>query len=53
MWRGESDQAPKWHERAFLQRDPGITWLKIYPEFRSLRGDPRYEALLRKMNLRE
>ncbi len=52
-WRGEKDQALEWLERAYVQRDPGITWLKIDFDFRSLRGDPRYKAVLRKMNLPE
>jgi TolB-like protein len=52
-WRGEKDQAFEWAERAYEQRDDGITWLKIDNYFRSLRGDPRYKALLRKMNLPE
>jgi hypothetical protein len=34
-------------------RDDGLPWLKIDPGLRSLRGDPRYKALLRKMNLPE
>jgi hypothetical protein len=52
-WRGEKDQALEWPERAYVHRDVGITWLKIDPDFRSLRGDPRYKALLHKMNLPE
>jgi len=50
-WRGEKNQAFEWAERACAQRDTGITWFKIDPGFRSLRADPRYKALLRKMNL--
>ena len=52
-WRGEKDKAFEWAERAYVQRDPGLPWLKIIPEFRSLHGDPRYKALVRKMNLPE
>jgi serine/threonine-protein kinase len=52
-WRGEKDQAFQWAERAVKTRDAGLTWIKIDPDFRSLRGDPRYKALLRKMNLPE
>jgi TolB-like protein/DNA-binding winged helix-turn-helix (wHTH) protein/Flp pilus assembly protein TadD len=52
-WRGERDHAFEWAERAYVQRDIGITWLKIDTDFRSLRGDVRYKALLRKMNLPE
>jgi len=50
-WRGEKDQAFEWLERAYEQRDPGLTWIKIEPDFRNLQGDLRYKALLRKMNL--
>jgi adenylate cyclase len=52
-WRGEKDQAFEWLERAYAHRDPGLTWIKIDPIFRTLRGDPRYKALLHKMNLSE
>jgi len=52
-WRGEKEQAFEWLERAYVERDMGLTWLKIDTNFRSLRGDPRYNALLRKMNLPE
>lgn len=52
-WRGETDKAFQWAERAVKTRDAGITWLKIDTDFRSLRGDARYKALLRKMNLPE
>jgi hypothetical protein len=40
-------------ERAYERRDDGIPWLKIDPGFNRLRGDPRYKALLRKLNLPE
>jgi serine/threonine protein kinase/Flp pilus assembly protein TadD len=52
-WRGEKDQAFKWAERAYAQRDAGLAWIKIDPVFRSLRNDHRYKALLHKMNLPE
>jgi predicted ATPase len=52
-WRGEKDKAFQWAERAVKTRDAGITWLKIATDFRGLRGDPRYKALLREMNLPE
>jgi TolB-like protein/DNA-binding winged helix-turn-helix (wHTH) protein len=50
-WRGEKDQAFEWAGRAYVQRDTGFTWIKIDSNFRNLRGDPRYKALLKKMNL--
>jgi hypothetical protein len=50
-WRGEKDSALQWLERARLQRDGGLTTLKLDPFMRSLRGDARYAEFLRKMNL--
>jgi len=52
-WRGEKDQAFEWLERAYEVRDDGLPWLKIDTGLRSLRDDPRYKALLLKMNLPE
>jgi len=52
-WRGEKDRAFEWLERAYEVRDDGLPWLKIDAGLRSLRGDPRYKAVLRKMNLPE
>jgi TolB-like protein/DNA-binding winged helix-turn-helix (wHTH) protein len=52
-WRGENDQALEWFERAYEQRDSSITWIKIYNGDRTLRDDPRFGTLLRKMNLPE
>jgi serine/threonine-protein kinase len=50
-WRGEKDRAFEWLERAVKQRDGGLVNVKVDPLLRNLRGDPRYAALLKKMNL--
>jgi TolB-like protein len=51
-WRGEPDQALAWLERAFEARDSGLALeVKGDPLLRSVRQDPRYAALLRRMNL--
>jgi len=50
-WRGERDLAFEWLERAYRQHDGGLVDLKFDPLLRSVRDDPRYAALLRKMNL--
>jgi hypothetical protein len=51
-WRGEPDAAITWLERAFEHRDSGLALeVKGDPLLRSLRGDPRYAALLSRMNL--
>ena len=50
-WRGDVDRAFEWLGHAVEQHDAGLTYLKYDPLLRSLRGDPRYKALLKKMNL--
>ncbi len=50
-WRGDADRAFEWMERARLARDPTVARLKLDPLLRKIRGDPRYPALLTKMNL--
>jgi TolB-like protein/predicted Zn-dependent protease len=48
-WRGEKDAAFEWLERAHRQQDAGLTQTKFDPLLASLRSDPRYTALLRKL----
>ena len=50
-WRGDKDQAFQWLERAYKQRDGGLSNLKSDPLLASLRSDARYEDLLKKLNL--
>jgi hypothetical protein len=50
-WRGERDRAFEWLERAYAQRDGGLTWLKTDPLRRGVRDDARFAALLRKLKL--
>jgi TolB-like protein/Flp pilus assembly protein TadD len=50
-WRGEKDRAFAWLDRAVAQRDGGLIGLKLDEILASLRTDPRYQTLLRKMNL--
>jgi hypothetical protein len=52
-FRGEADLAFKWLERAYAQRDAGVTQIKGDPLMRGLVGDPRYKAFLRKLKLAE
>jgi len=52
-WRGESAQAIEWLERAYRQQDAGMTRLTLDRLLAKLRGDLRFKALVRKMNLPE
>ena len=50
-YRGEIDKAFAWLNRSYLQRDPGTPEFKTDPLMKSLRQDPRYAELLKKMRL--
>jgi TolB-like protein/DNA-binding winged helix-turn-helix (wHTH) protein/Flp pilus assembly protein TadD len=50
-YRGESDQAFQWLERAYTQRDALLYRIKFTTEFDNLHDDPRYKAFLKKMRL--
>lgn len=52
-WRGEQAKAFEWLERAYALRDGGLSSIKFDLLLSSLRGDPRYDALVRKMKLPE
>jgi len=48
---GDIDQALSLLEKAYLERDNRLCYLKIDPRYDPLRSDPRFKALLKKMNL--
>ena len=48
---GDVDAAFDWLERAYQRRDGAMALLKVHPRVDGLRDDPRFAALLRKMNL--
>ena len=50
--RGDRDLAFHWLERAYRQKDPDLPGIGE-PMLKNLAEDPRYKALLRKMNLPE
>jgi L-alanine-DL-glutamate epimerase-like enolase superfamily enzyme len=50
-WRGQPDEAFRWLDRAYAQRDAGFSTLKIDPFIARLHDDPRYAQLLRKVGL--
>lgn len=50
-WRNEPDAAFHWLDRAYQIHDGGLIYLKHDRFIASLRGDPRFAALLKKLNL--
>jgi TolB-like protein len=52
-FRGEPDEAFKWLDQAYQQKDVALSHFKGELAFKSLEGDPRYKAFLKKMNLPE
>jgi TolB-like protein/DNA-binding winged helix-turn-helix (wHTH) protein/Tfp pilus assembly protein PilF len=47
---GDKDQALTFLERAYEEQDPGLFYLKASPLLDSLRSEPRFQALLRRVN---
>ncbi len=43
--------ALKWLEKGYRERDPYLSGIKADPAFDSLRSDPRYQDLLRRIGL--
>ena len=50
-FRGETDQAFQWLERAYSQRESDVTYVKGDPLLKSIENDPRYSSFLVKMRL--
>ena len=50
-WRGETDKAFEWLERAYQQHDSGLNGIAWDPLLSSLKDDPRYSALLQRLEL--
>jgi TolB-like protein len=50
-FRGEKDNAFKWLELAYENKDVSLLEILNYPEFESLWGDPRWNAFIDKLGL--
>jgi len=48
---GNNDEGFKLLDKAYEEHDPTLCWLKTHPLLESIRPDPRYADLLKKMNL--
>jgi tetratricopeptide (TPR) repeat protein len=48
---GEKDRAFSWLEKAYREKSGFLTDIKISPRYDSLRSDPRYADLLKRMGL--
>ncbi len=46
---GQRDQAIAWLERAYADRSPEMMMIRVTPEYASLRGDARFQDLVRRM----
>jgi eukaryotic-like serine/threonine-protein kinase len=47
----ERGQALAWLEKAYTDRDPYLVWLKVDPAFDSLRSEPQFQNLIRRLGL--
>ena len=50
-WRGETEAALEWLQRAYDSHDPGTLAMLVDPLLRGLRNDPRFAMLLGKLGL--
>lgn len=48
---GKNDQGFEWLDEAYENGDWWLSWLKISPLYDSVRSDPRFKALLKKVGL--
>jgi len=46
---GDKDRAFQWLDRAYVQHDGGLTIVEFDPLVKSLRPDPRFAALIKKL----
>jgi tetratricopeptide (TPR) repeat protein len=47
---GDMRTALKWIERAYEVKDPGVAFMKADPMLEPIRREPRFQAVVRKLN---
>jgi len=52
-YAGEKDRALDWLEKAYQERNSQLVYINVAVQWNSLRDDPRFQDLLRRMNLPE
>lgn len=52
-FRGQADEAFKWLDRSYAQKDTRLSFVKGDRLFKNVEDDPRFKAFLKKMNLPE
>jgi tetratricopeptide (TPR) repeat protein len=50
-FRSQRDEAFKWLDRAYAQREGNVAFTNLDPLLKNLHGDPRYAAFLKKIGL--
>jgi TolB-like protein/DNA-binding winged helix-turn-helix (wHTH) protein len=50
-FRNQHNEAFAWLDRAYTTRNDGLVFTKVEPLLKSLHNDPRFSALLKKLNL--
>jgi len=50
-YAGDADETLSWLEKGFERREPNLPYIGVAPLYDFVRGDPRFQALLRGMNL--
>ncbi len=48
---GEYEEALKWLERSYENREDAMAWLKVNTAFNPMRSDPRFQDLIRRVGL--
>jgi serine/threonine protein kinase/tetratricopeptide (TPR) repeat protein len=48
---GDRSQALEWLEEAYQDHSCWFAWIRVWPQFDILRGEPRFQDLLRRMHL--